>query len=182
MIQSLTLILIMLTQTHLEKSAVDFKPERISKRATILVNASVDVAFPLFGPIREKDWAGGWNPEILYSTTNNVEEHMMFRTPGRFEGENFYTWIITQYKPEDHLIEYTVSTENRIWFIRVQCKSEGEKTSATISYTFTSLNEKGTHFNKVSLEKMYEKNLEDWQEEINYYLKTGTKLADKKPH
>src|SRR5689334_8455041 len=97
MLSCFTLIFLMLTRTDIEKPKLDFQPERISKVATIQLDGSIDVVFPLFGPIREKDWADGWDPEILYSTTNVVEEHMMFRTSGRFEGEDFYTWVITQF-------------------------------------------------------------------------------------
>jgi hypothetical protein len=147
--------------------------ERISRTATIQLNAQIEVVFPLFGPIKEKEWTDGWDPEIIYSNTKLVEQHMMFRTKGRNLDEPFYTWIITTYNSNQHIIEYTVSTANRVWFITVLC-SEGEKqTTATITYTFTNLTDKGREFNRNALDKMYAEGLKDWERAINYYLKTG---------
>jgi hypothetical protein len=165
----------MITKTPREKNI--FQSTRISRRATIVLNASIDVVFPLFGPILEKEWCDGWEPEILYSSTNLVDEQMIFRTKAKFDSEQFYTWILTQYNPANHLVEYTVSTENRIWFIRVECKPLEAQTQATVSYTFTSLNTNGEEYNRIALQKIYRRNLEDWSEAINYYLQTGSKLT-----
>jgi hypothetical protein len=165
----------MITEASLSKTG--FKSSRITKRATIVLHGTLDVVFPLFGPVIEKEWCEGWEPEMVFTSTNLVDEHMIFRTKGKFESESYYTWVLTQYNPENHIVEYTVSTENRIWFIRVECHDLENKTSATISYTYTSLNEKGETYNMISLEKMYSRNLEDWSEAINHYLQTGCRLT-----
>jgi hypothetical protein len=150
---------------------MEFTPERIQKCSSISVNGTVEKVFPLFGPVREKEWAEGWDPEILYSTTKLAEEHMIFRTKAHNQHEEFYTWVITQFDPKLHKIEYTVSTPNRIWFITVSCESDGKETRAKICYTFTGLNETGNQLNRDALEKMFVNNLKDWEEAINYYLK-----------
>ena len=152
--------------------------ERISRSATISLNGPIDEIFLLFGPIREKDWADGWNPEIVYSTSNLVEQHMMFRTKGRTESEPFYNWIVTSYNRDAHQIEYTVSTINRVWFITVDCRGDKKQTLATITYTYTSLNEEGARLNKTSLEKMFANQMKDWEQAINHYLKTGNILKE----
>ena len=166
----------MTTNTETERTA--FRSSQVGRHATITLHDSIDKVFPLFGPVRERDWCDGWDPEILFSTTNLVEEHMIFRTKAKFEQETFYLWVITQYDPEHYRIEYTVSTQDRIWFIRVQCTSHEEMTRATVSYTFISLNVRGEELNRVALKKMFERELEDWAEAINYYLQTGTRLAN----
>jgi hypothetical protein len=152
---------------------MEFKPERIQKCSSISVNGTVEKIFPLFGPIREKEWAEGWDPEILYSTTNIAEAHMMFRTKSHYRQEEFYYWVITQFDPMLFKIEYTVSTPNRIWFITISCEPDGAITRARICYTFTGLNETGNQLNRDALEKMFADNLRDWEEAINYYLKHG---------
>lgn len=150
-----------------------FTAERISKCSTILLNGSMEKVFPLFGPVLEKEWAYGWNPEIIYSVFGEVEEHMIFRTKAHHAPEDFYTWVITQYDPDQHHIEYTVSTPNRIWFIGVQCKASDGKTIATVCYTYTGLNETGNQLNRAALEKMFADDLKDWEEALNYYLANG---------
>jgi hypothetical protein len=168
----------MLTSTTLDHSiSMNFKPERISKCASIELNGSIDKVFPLFGPIREKAWAEGWDPEILYSISGDLEEHMIFRTKAHSHSEEFYTWIIAQFSQEQHRIEYTVSTSNRIWFIRIDCSANGEKTIAKICYTYTSLTPEGSELNREALKRMYAHDLSDWQRAINYYLKNGKLLS-----
>jgi hypothetical protein len=151
------------------------KNERISRAATIELNGSIEKVFPLFGPVREKEWAFGWDPEIVFGTSE-IEEHMIFRTKARYDDEQFYTWIVTKYIPEKGKIEYTVSSTDRIWFITVQCEPLGLITIARVCYTFTSFSESASKRNMESLEKMFKDDLQDWQEAINYYLETGKTL------
>jgi hypothetical protein len=157
-------------------SQENFKSERISRSASFIVDGKIEDVFPLFGPVREKEWAEGWDPEIIFSTNNLVEEHMIFQTKVS-SGEKVYTWVITQFDPVKYLVEYTASTTNRIWFIRVQCKAAGESTSATVTYTYTGLTPEGNELNRNALGKMYINDLRDWQEAINYYLHNGKMLT-----
>jgi hypothetical protein len=154
-----------------------FQAERIERTASFVVNAPVDKSFPLFGPIREKEWAAGWEPSVLLSKDILIEEHMIFQTNGQ-EGEGNYTWAVTTFQPEKHLVEYTVFTSERIWFIRVACEAVGEKTNATVSYAYTGLTEEGNRKNKLAIEKMYANNLNDWEKAINHYLEMSQQLVE----
>lgn len=154
-----------------QKNTTDFKAERISRTASFVVQAPIETVFPLFGPVQEMAWAEGWNPHLVYSESKDVEARMIFETPGRFEGEEKYTWIITQYFPQEYLIEYTVSTAERIWFITVQCETQGLQTHTTVSYTYTGLTLRGHELNQEALTTMYADNLRDWKKAINSYLK-----------
>ena len=159
-----------------EAQPANFVAERIKKSASLVINGNIRNVFPLFGPVREAEWEAGWEPEIIYSENGLVEERMIFQSPGHL-GEGKYTWVITQFDPEKKLIEYTVSAITRIWFVRVICEEVGDKTRATVSYTYTGLTEEGNRMNKQALEKMFAHNLKDWEEAINYYLKTGKQLS-----
>jgi hypothetical protein len=145
---------------------------RISRSATIVLKASIDKVFPLFGPVREKEWARGWQPEIIYSDTNLAEEGMIFSTKG---SEEKYVWVMSKYAPDSHTVEYTVHTSQRIWFILVVCESFNGLTKAKITYTYTALTDLAIELNRTSLAKMFALDLQDWEEEINYYLETGRK-------
>ena len=95
----------------------------------------------------------------------------MFTSPARFEDEHDYVWIITRFDPEKHIIEYTVYSEHRTWFIDVHCIEENEyATRVRVTYTYTSLTERGAELNTVSLESMFKENLADWARAINSYL------------
>jgi hypothetical protein len=167
----------MITGISDETKTIAFTPVRIRKSATIFLNADVSKIFPLFGPVREMEWADDWNPEILYGNSD-VEEHMVFRTKSALGTEDFYQWIVTKYNSENNEIEYAVSATDRVWFIEVECKSHEESALATVSYTYIGLTESGHQRNIESLDKMFSENLLDWEDAINYYLKTGKKLKN----
>ena len=157
---------------------VDFKPERIERTATFTINEKIENVFPLFGPIREMEWADGWNPEIIYRSHDQVlvEEHMIFQTNGQLD-EGKYTWVITTFQPKNYLIEYTVSTVERIWFIKAHCASAGDKTQVNVTYSYTGLTDLGNQRNAKALKRMFADDLKDWEAAINYYLKTGKVLT-----
>jgi hypothetical protein len=177
--EKVKLLPVLFCVTMLSNQLMDMetKPVRIKRSAALTVQGKIENVFPLFGPIREKEWAEGWEPEILYRSGDVlVEEHMIFQTNGQ-AGEGKYLWTITQYQPKIHLIEYTVSTQERIWFIRVQCEPVQETTAVTVSYTYTGLTEAGNRQNEQALKRMFAHDLKDWEEAINYYLKTGKQLT-----
>jgi len=170
--------MIAMMNTSRAQTADSFKAERVQKTASFVVNTAIEKAFPLFGPIREKEWTAGWEPQIIYSVNPEVEEHMIFKTSGKHHGEEEYLWVLSQYNPKDYFIEYTVSTSQRLWFISVRCRPKGSNTSVTVTYTYTGLTEEGNQLNKLALDKMYAHNLKDWEEAINYYLFTGKRKED----
>jgi len=153
-----------------------FTSKRISKTAAITLNAPLDKAFPLFGPIKEKEWAAGWNPQILYSTTNLIDEHMVFKTLSPHgHDEPDYIWTVSKYMLAQALIEYMVYTPERVWWITIQCRADipDQTTRAEITYTFTGLTDKGNAINEKALQSMYAQDLKDWEEAINYHIETG---------
>ena len=154
-----------------------FTAERVSKSATITLEGPIERVFPLFGAIEEKQWADGWNPTVLYPLSEQIEEGMVFTTPGHGHGETTVAWIMSKYQTDNRLIEYIVSTANRYWMITIQCFAlSATQTKSTIRYTYTGLTLLGNEINKHAIEKMYERNLKDWEEAINHYLKTGKVL------
>jgi hypothetical protein len=152
-----------------------FKSQRVSRTSVITLQAPLERVFPLFGPVREQEWAAGWEPELLYPASGSVEEHMVFRTRSHHGHEPDCTWTVSRYHPGQAFIEYTVFAPERLWRIAVQCREEsgGEATGAVITYTYTGLTENGNAINGRALEKMYHRDLKDWEEAINHYLKTG---------
>ncbi len=166
----LLLICMMITETYSQSA------KRIQRSASFIVNTNIEKAFPLFGPIREKDWCAGWEPTIIYSKHPEVEQHMIFKTPSSDPKEREYLWVVTQYDQKEYLIEYTVYTQLRIWFITVACASQDNATLATVTYCYTGFTEESACGNEAALNKMFAHNLNDWAEAINFYLTTGKRL------
>lgn len=150
---------------------------RVQRSATIHLEATIDKAFPLFGPIREKDWAYGWNPEIIYPANTLVEKHMVFRTQGGLHGTGeAYTWVIVNFEPSHGMIEYMVSASERLWFITVSCSPSSSGTNVTVTYSYTGLTEEAMCKNELAINDMYASELKDWEEALNHYLTTGKQL------
>jgi hypothetical protein len=154
---------------------VAFQPLRISNSAEIILNAPVDVVYPLFGAIREREWAFGWEPEIIFSSSGDMELHMIFRTRSPLHEEHFI-WTVTQHRSQDHLVEYLVTAQGRCWFVTVVCREGQDKTIATVTYSYTGFTVVGHQRNEAAMQKMFALNLSDWEEAINYYLATGRQL------
>ena len=150
----------------------NFKAKKISKTATIILNNDISTVFPLFGAFEERKWAKGWNPVLIYPQSEIIEEGTTFKTEGHGNGESEFLWRVSKYEPENFLIQYLVSTENRYWTITVKCiMMEENKTAAEITYSYFGLNELGNKINEPALSKMFKNDLKDWEEEINNYLK-----------
>lgn len=151
-------------------SNAHFKSKKISSTETIVCKENIDKVFPLFGAFEERKWAEGWELKLIYPEEEKIEEGTTFKTEGN-EEEMEYLWRVVKYYPENYLIQYLVSTENRFWTITVKCNSEKEnETLASITYTFIGLNEKGNRINEEHLSRMYKNKLKDWEEELNIYL------------
>jgi hypothetical protein len=154
-------------------------PRIISRANNITLEAALNRVFPLFGPIAEMEWAEDWRPQLLHGDPSHVEEHMVFQTQsGHPQDPGQATWIVSKYEQQTALIEYTVFTEARIWWISVKCRPlEGnEATEATIEYTYLGLNERASKINEEAMEGIFRNDLADWQAAINHYLRTGTLL------
>lgn len=163
-----------------EKESVMEEAKIISKASSIELEGGLEQVFPLFGPVREKEWAEGWNPRMVLPYPDLVEEHMVFQTEsGHPEDPSPATWIVSKYDPDHWFIEYTVFTQARIWWISVECREEerAARTSATIKYTYLGLDEEANRLNQTALERMFRQDLKDWEHAINHYLKTGTLLS-----
>ena len=153
--------------------------QKITRTASIRLNATFDVVFPLFGPVREMDWAHGWDPTIIYSKADNIEERMVFQTHAHIQDEEGpYTWTVSKYVPDAGQIEYTVFDLARIWWINIECQAiEAESIcQAQITYTYIGLNPDGDERNKLALAAMFQHGLKDWELAINHFLETGSQL------
>jgi len=159
------------------KTGKDFISERTSKTGSFVVEEPIDKVFPLFGAFEERKWISTWNPILIYPDKEIIEEGTTFKLDVRAHGhgsESEYLWIVTKYEPNNHLIQYLVSTENRFWTITLKSNSieNDTKTNTTVTYAFTGLNANGNKLNKESLDKMYKSELQDWADMMNnYFLK-----------
>jgi hypothetical protein len=147
-------------------------PIRISRTRSIILKGTPDEVFPLFGPIREKEWAPGWDPTIIYPSGVLAEVHMVFTARSHDADEGEATWTISNYDPKHRSIEYTVFAPGRLWTIAIRCgPGPAERTTRVeVTYTYTGVTDRGRRLNEAALERMFHRDLEDWEEQINRML------------
>jgi len=155
---------------------VPFKAQRVTRTATLTLPAPREQAFPLFGPIREAEWAEGWEPTMIFSETPLGEEAgAVFTT--RQPDEPDTIWLITQFDPAAFIIEYARVTPGvRTALVTIRCEAAGDVTHASVTYQFTALSEVGNSFVKGFSEIHYRHMMDAWQAAISHTLNTGKRL------
>jgi hypothetical protein len=128
-------------------------------------------------PVREAEWADGWLPELVISSSGIAERDCVFTTPDKL-GTAF--WYITRHEPEKLFVEMLKilpgMTACRLT-IQLSAESAG-CCNADITYTHTSLGPEGDEFVANFTADYYKKFMEVWQNALNHFLTTGRVLRD----
>ena len=152
----------------------NFQSQRISRTASFVLDANIARVFPLYGAFEERKWAPGWEPTLIYPAKEVIEEGTTFTIEPQEHDydEGGSRWIVSKYEPEQYLIQYLVSTNNRFWTITVKSEpvEKEAKTKTAVTYTYTGLNEVGNQRNKKSMDTMFAHDLQDWAALINAHL------------
>jgi hypothetical protein len=163
---------------HSESVFQDFKAERTIRSSSITLNDNIDNVFPLFTPELEKRWTSDWTYVPIYMNIQKPEEHDVFSTHGHIQDEGLTTWVISKLDTVHHVIEYMLFTSLRTGVIHIECQQISPKqTNATITYSFTGLTDQGNELCRHLVNKIYQRNLKDWEEDINNYLRIAVKHA-----
>lgn len=147
-----------------------FTPLRLTRTATIRLNAPPATVFPLFTPLGEKLWIPDWNPTIIYPASGALELNAVFTTPHTDGAPT--VWTVVEAAPEEYRVAYVrVAPDSHVARITVQCAEESPAaTKATVSYVFTGLTEQGNAYVGQYTESHYQHWLQQWESAINAYL------------
>lgn len=154
-------------------------PVAVEKASVIRLDAPLAQAFALFGPLREREWAEGWNPEVIWPASESIQERMVFVVRSPHGHDHDSTWLISRYDADGGLLEYTVFSPESVHSILIRCRAVegGRATEAEIAYRYVGTSEKSRAHNVRALETIYHRDLKDWEEAINHYLRTGQRIA-----
>jgi len=117
--------------------------EQRTQSFTIILNGSVSDVTPLFGPVREAEWARDWSPRFIHPVQGVQREGVVFTTsPG--DGRD-RLWLLTTYDVRNGRVEYVVMTPaftaNEI---KVRVVPDGvQHCKATITYRRSALAPEG---------------------------------------
>lgn len=159
-----------------EKVEMNFEAKHISRSYRQTINATPKVIFPLLCPEKETEWLDDWDYKMIYSISGVAELGAVFTTS--FWEDSEQIWIITkhdQIKNEVQFARVVPGLVTSVLDIYVLPKDENSS-YVDITYTYTGLTEKGNNFIDTYTEEFFTKNMKEWEDSMNYFLKTGSML------
>ena len=117
--------------------------EQRAQSFTIGLNGSVADVTPLFGPVREAEWAPDWSPRFIHPAQGVQREGVVFTTTDGDGRDRL--WLLTTYDLENGRVEYVVITPAfTASEIKIRVLSDGERHSrARIMYRRSALAPEG---------------------------------------
>ena len=133
------------------------------------LNAPPEAVFPLLCPVREVEWARGWDPEVVYAHSGMAETDGVFITS---EQGRQAVWYITRHDPESFFLEMIKTTPGlTACLIRITLRPDGSgRTLADVRYRHTALSPAGRDFVRDFTPEFYVRFMEEWEGELNAYL------------
>ena len=137
---------------------------------TIRLNGSVAEVTPLFGPVREAEWAPGWTPEFAYPPNGNQAEGAVFTTKG--DSDEKRIWLLTTYNEQRGQVVYVVVAPGAsVSEIKIVVSPGGPNNArATVTYRRTALTAKGNPEVEKLNQGWAEQQRNHWESAINQAL------------
>jgi len=152
------------------------KPNRAAHTYRQRLGASPAKVFPLLCPVRETEWADGWLPELVISSSGVAECDCVFITPDK---PGTALWYITRHEPEKLFVEMLkILPGVTACRLSIQLSEEGGGCIADITYTHTSLGPAGDEFVAKFTAEYYQRFMQVWEKALNHFLTTGRLLPD----
>src|SRR5438067_1069058 len=147
--------------------------EQRTQSFTIILNGSVSEVTPLFGPVREAEWAPDWSPRFIHPSQGAQREGVVFTTTGG-DGKD-RLWLLITYDLRNGRVECVVITPafaaNEI---KIRVLPDGEQHSkATITYRRSALAPEGNDEDAKMDAHWAEQQRIHWETAINEALTKG---------
>ena len=153
------------------------KPNRETHIYRQKLCASPAQVFPLLCPVREIEWADGWLPELVISSSGIAERDCVFITPDEFGSA---IWYVIRHEPEKWFVEMLrILPRVTACRLEIQLTAHGDECFADVTYSHTSIGPAGDEFVAKFTVGYYRNFMQVWENALNHFLKTGHQLEDK---
>jgi hypothetical protein len=130
------------------------------------------VVFPLFGPVRESEWAPHWNPTILYPLDKSQIAGTVFTTR---QHNQDVIWMLETYDEAALRIVYVqLWPDMCVTKLEIALKAIDNQTEATVMHRMTSLSEHGDEFVK-QFSAHFPSERDHWEQAISGRLRELTR-------
>jgi hypothetical protein len=143
---------------------------------TIDLEAAPAVVLPLFGPVREAEWAHGWSPIMLYPTDGRQMAGSVFTTEGK---RTDVIWIMTRFDERALEVDY-VQILPKVWAgeILIRLKEAGPgRTQAVVTYRRTALSPEADQ-GVAGFGQHFPQQRDHWESAINQRLRAMVELHE----
>jgi hypothetical protein len=150
-------------------------PRRATRSASFAVRGGADRVFPLFCPVREREWLESWNPGVVYSQSGLAEPECVFTSADR-NGDTI--WVVAHHDPHARVVKMVRVTPGFtacVLDISVVPVSSSE-CEVAVTYSHTALSEAGEIFVDAYSDEAYRKMMAHWQTALDFYLAHGSPL------
>jgi hypothetical protein len=152
------------------------KPIRATHTYRQRLSAVPAKVFPLLCPVREAEWASGWLPDLVVSSSGVAERDCTFITSDE-HGQAI--WYITSHEPERWFVEMLkILPGVTACRLEIQLAENGDGSFADVTYSHTSIGPAGDEFVAKFTADYYRKFMEVWENALNHFLKTGNRLEE----
>ena len=152
------------------------KPNRATHTYRQSLCASPAKVFPLLCPVREAEWADGWLPELVISSSGVAERDCVFITADKLEKT---IWYITRHEPERWFVEMLkILPGVTACRLEIQLSENGAGCFADVTSSHTSIGAAGDEFVTKFTADAYKKSMQAWEKALNHFLTTGQLLKD----
>jgi hypothetical protein len=162
-----------LVQAVFAEEAGPAVPEQRTQSFTVRLNGSVTDVTPLFGPVREVEWAPDWSPHFIYPAEGVQREGAVFTTTSGHGTDRL--WLLTAYDVANGRVDYVVVTPAFMANeIKIRVVPDGEQhCKATITYRRSALTPEGNEeVAKLDAHWAAEQRIH-WETAINQALSKG---------
>jgi hypothetical protein len=146
------------------------KPNRTTHTYRQTLCAPPGRVFSLLCPVRETEWADGWLPDLVISSSGVAERDCIFTTPDEFGSA---IWYVTRHEPENWFVEMLKIVPGiTACRLEIQLTADDDQCFADVTYSHTSLSKTGDEFVARFTADHYQKFMQAWEKELNRFLKT----------
>src|SRR5438874_829755 len=155
------------------------RPNRVAHTYRQRLHAAPAKVFPLLCPVRETEWANGWLPQVVISSSGVAERDGIFFS---LDDLGKAIWYITRHEPERGFVEMLkILPGVTACRLEIQLSEDGTGSFADITYTHTSIGSAGDQLVAKFTAEHYQSLMQAWEKELNYFLNTGCRLPDDYP-
>jgi hypothetical protein len=149
-------------------------PHRTAHTYTQQLEGTPGQVFPLLCPVREYEWVNGWDPGLVVTESGAAELDCIFTTG---DGDQQAVWVVTRYEPPGFIEFVKINPHEMVGRISIVLRPDGsDRTFADVTYAFTALNDRGIVAVDAFTADYYTEFMQEWEIELNHFLRTGTKL------